>query len=175
MVHFIISGDIHAGKTTFAKELAKELSTLGVGVGGFLSVGTFKENERATFSLLGLLSGEEALLASTNEADISGEKVPFMKYFFSKEAIELGKNEFLAAVNYGSNFIFIDEVGKMELDGAGWAPLFQSLPSASSIIAVVRSGLVDEVNKRFFQGAAKVISIDESLDKAMEILEPALA
>lgn len=174
MVNFIISGGIHAGKTTFAKNLANELSNLGVGVGGFLSLGTFSNGERATFSLLGLLSGEEVLLASTNEADISGEKVPFMKYFFSKEAIELGKNEFLAAVNYGSNFIFVDEIGKMELDGAGWAPLLQAPPEASSIIAVVRDCFTDEVNKRFFQGAAKVISCEASIGQAMEILESAL-
>jgi len=140
---FILTGEKHAGKTTFLSELVELMKMEGIMIGGFIAPGKFENNRRSEFSVLNLKTGEQRLLCSIHLQD--GEEAgPFR---FSREGQQLGKDALLPENLTGCSIVAIDEIGPLEIKGKGWAPSIDTLINLPEFqhIWVVRKGLVDDV------------------------------
>ena len=136
MKHFIITGAKHAGKTTYALKLKDILAFNCVSAGGFLCEGTFKEGQRDSFFIKSLLTYEKVLIAY---------------------------NEYEKSLLNKRKIIFIDEIGKWELEGGGFAALFNKMPVQAVLAAVCRYDFVKDINSLFFNNNAEVINIDDDI------------
>jgi len=114
----ILTGDLHAGKTTTVKKLIENLQKKGYSVKGIISSGEFQDNRRSSFELQNIVTGENLPLAS-NEKQVGWSR--FRRYWFNPEAIEKGNEMIQAACRSNPDVLIIDEVGPMELLGQGWS------------------------------------------------------
>jgi len=144
---FILTGDKHEGKTTFAASLAHALEKEGAVVGGFLAPGKFENNRRSSFEILDLKTKKQQALCSIHFTE--GEEVgPFR---FNPEGQKFGK-QILAAENLKDvDITFIDEIGPLEIKGKGWASSIDLIMNEPGIpqIWIIRKGLVDEVIRKW--------------------------
>lgn len=143
----IITGEKHSGKTTFALELAQRLKDKDRKVGGFCALGTFEENRRVSFDILDLYSGKRKTLCSIHREN--GEKIgPFR---FDPAGQEFGFQLLSSEHIHDMDFVFVDEVGPLEMKGLGWAPAIDQLmeQSGKKLVLVVRTGLVDDVIRKW--------------------------
>lgn len=162
MKHFIITGARHAGKTTYAAKLNEILSDTGISSGGFLCEGTFKDGERNSFFIKSLLTNEKELLADKNES-INSENYSFGCFTFHQKGFDFAYKEYENSILNKKDVIFIDEIGRLELKGGGFAKLFYKMPVNSMLIAVCRYDFISEVNSVFFNNQAEIIYINDDI------------
>lgn len=162
MKHFIITGARHAGKTTYASSLKDILAFDGISSGGFLCEGTFKEGKRDCFFIKSLLTYEKELIADKNKSDDS-KNYFFGSYTFYKKGFDFAYNEYEKSILNKKDIIFIDEIGKMELEGVGFAGLFNKMPVKAVLAAVCRYDFIKDINNIFFNNYAEVINIDDDI------------
>ncbi len=133
---FVITGDLHQGKTTFVKQLTKELKNEGYGIKGFFSVGEFKNDKRYRFKLENAETGDTAVLATR-------EKRPgwnaFKSYWFNPETIKKGNKIIEEATEENPDLLIVDEVGPMELQHKGW---YESLKIAAEHTEIIQIWVV---------------------------------
>jgi len=147
---FLITGRPGDGKTTFATRLVEELTKSGVRAGGVLAPGLCENGRRTGFDLVDLSSGRRARLAEAR-AGVSWEK-PAARFRFHRAGWRLGR----AALNEKrlarADYCVVDEVGPLELRGAGWAARLDELAEGRGpmvVILVVRESLIEEVCRRW--------------------------
>lgn len=162
MKHFIITGARHAGKTTYASSLKDILAYNGINAGGFLCEGTFKEGKRDSFFIKSLLTYEKELIADKNVNNDS-EDYSFGSFTFYKKGFDFAYNEYEKSILNKRDIIFIDEIGKMELEGGGFAGLFNKMPVNSVLAAVCRYDFAKDINSLFFNNNAEIINIDDDI------------
>ena len=141
----LLTGDKHSGKTRFILELAQQTRLHGRRVAGIASPGFWKNGMRNGFELLDLDTGRRQLLSMR----VPGlQPVPFM---FDALGLESGKKALSAARCSRADLVIVDEVGPLELRGAGWAPcLKELLPlSAPLQIWVVRRSIAEKIQAHF--------------------------
>ncbi|OQX76590.1 MAG: hypothetical protein B6D64_09590 [Bacteroidetes bacterium 4484_276] len=163
---FILTGEKHEGKTTFALNLAEALQKKGFATGGFVAPGKIEDNRRSEFDILDLKTGAQKPLCSIyNQV---GDKIgPFRFY---TEGQKFGKEILGPAHLEGCDIVFIDEVGPLEMKGQGWSPDIETLlqnPSRPHIW-VIRKGLVGEAIQKW--GLMDVLVFDINVDKAETVL-----
>lgn len=116
---FIITGNAHQGKTGYAKELAEKLKRNGHVVGGFVSHGKFRNNQRDSFEIENLKNGKTILLCKREPEEGWTRFGPF---YFNPLAFKEGGNMIESA--HPGEIVFVDELGKLELyRKGGWYPL----------------------------------------------------
>lgn len=162
MKHFIITGARHAGKTTYASSLKDIFAFDGISSGGFLCEGTFKEGKRNCFFIKSLLTYEKELIADKNKSDDS-KNYFFGSFTFYKKGFDFAYNEYEKSILNKKDIIFIDEIGKMELEGGGFAGLFNKMPVKAVLAAVCRYDFIKDINNIFFNNYAEVINIDDDI------------
>lgn len=165
MKHFIITGKKHSGKTTYTAEVVKILKNSRYSVCGFINTGTFKEGVRDKFFIKSVFSDNEILFA---ERKTYVEGLNFGGYQFYENGFNFAEKEYTQGINYKSDFIVIDEVGKWELEKKGFFYLFEKMPLFSSMILVCRDEFIEEINSLVFNNMAEIISIDENINKTAE-------
>lgn len=156
----IISGDKHAGKTTFTSQVIGMLKEEGFKPGGFLAIGSFENNRRSEFKLHAVETGEEMPLCSIHYTE--GQKAgPFR---FDASGIKFGERLLVSEEVKDKDIVVIDEVGPLEIKGEGWSAGLSGLLNNSGIvlILVVRKGLVDEIKDRWSFHEADVFPICSS-------------
>lgn len=140
---FIVTGSQGKGKTSFLRDLAKELQHQKVPVYGFLAVGTFKNNLRNKFILEDINTGKQALFCDTEPqpGDTS-----FGRFAFKPEGQQFGR-DCLKRVSEEQNAIYmIDEIGLLETHQKGWHDVFSSLlDSDKNIVISVRNLYLSEI------------------------------
>lgn len=162
MKHFIITGACHAGKTTYAAKLNEILSQTGISSGGFLCEGTFQNGERNSFFIKSLLTYEKELLADKNES-INSETYSFGCFTFYKKGFDFAYKEYKNSILNKKDIIFIDEIGRLELEGGGFEKLFHQMPVNSMLIAVCRYDFIKDINSMFFNNHAEIININDDI------------
>lgn len=162
MKHFIITGARHAGKTTYVAKLKDLLTFNGINAGGFLCEGTFKNGQRDSFFIKSLLTDKKELIADKNEST-DNECYSFGCFTFYKKGFDFASYEYEKSILEKKHIIFIDEIGKWELEGGGFAGLFQKMPVNSIIAAVCRYDFVKDINRKFFNDYAEIINIDDDI------------
>ena len=142
----IITGDKCSGKSTRLLEISKTISNPE----GFISIRT--ENG---YSLLDLSRGKASLLM-TDEPLFTDR---FRRWYFDQKLFDAA-NSRLESISSGT--VFIDEIGRLELDGGGFAPALRALRSHDiDLIIAVRDVFLQDVIERFLSGSC--VSVEEPL------------
>jgi nucleoside-triphosphatase THEP1 len=135
-MHVIITGPKGAGKSTHLLMLAEALKKQGKTVGGVISRGFWKGEEREGYEIVNPATGVSRILcAKTKPAGAEAEDImPFCSYFFLRSAFAEG-NRWIAE-GLTADVLFIDEVGNIELSGGGWNVKSLLTAVASSVLGV---------------------------------------
>ncbi len=142
----IITGDKYSGKSTRLLEISKTIPNPE----GFISIRT--ENG---YSLLDLRRGKTSLLM-TDEPLFPDR---FRRWYFDQKLFDAA-NSRLESISSGT--VFIDEIGRLELDGGGFAPALRALRSHDiDLIIAVRDAFLQDVIERFLSGTC--VSVEEPL------------
>jgi nucleoside-triphosphatase THEP1 len=163
---FIITGEIHQGKTTYAELLASKLSKAGFKCGGFFSAGIMNNGVRDSYILKKIGDEENIPLASiSNKKDWKN----FKRFWFNPNAFIKGNLWIKEALDQKSEIIFIDEIGPIELDGQGWSESLDLLVDKKEVIQfwIVRRALVEKVKEKWQLIESNVIQINK--DEISEI------
>jgi nucleoside-triphosphatase THEP1 len=165
---FIISGEVHGGKTTFAAQLAKRLAMEGFQLSGFVCPGSFLDGERNVFDIEFLNSGEKLSFAKNEHVD---KWQTFRRFCFNPEAFYKG-NELIKESGSNENIaIVVDEIGQWELENGGWYESVKSLLQKEKTIKllVVRKKFVGLIVEKFHVQNPIILDIQNvSLQEAYE-------
>ncbi len=147
----IVTGERGIGKTSFLLREITALRKIG-SVGGILTPGNFgNQHEKTGFNALDVSTGSQWLLGSI-DTNLKGPV--FGPFSFSSEGFARAVASCTAALLRQDDFIFLDEIGPLELErDEGFAPVFPLLPQASgksSLCIVVRPSLITQVVQRIF-------------------------
>lgn len=137
---YIISGAVGEGKTSFLLELADELKKQNHSVGGFLSLRMMENGETTGYDLLDLKTNEKHRFLRSNSEEKNNNRIG--RFAIYDEGLNTGK-QILEETNPNSfDVVIIDEVGKLELKGGGWADQLRKLLDSTNarIILAIRKG-----------------------------------
>jgi nucleoside-triphosphatase THEP1 len=160
----IITGDKHSGKTTFVKEMIAHLVNSGVQCTGFFAEGLWQDDgKRASFNLVTL--PQNIVIPLSNRENTSWEQHGPFRY--NPEALAVGKQLLENATR--DSIIFIDEIGKQELDGLIWADAFENVlhRNTNTIVITVRKSFLEDVVDKWHLNHALVV--DATTDCPEEI------
>ena len=168
----IVTGPIDGGKTETVLAVAERLQRDGVPVAGFVQIGERESGRKVGFRLRDIVTGEEAALAILGERS-EGEFGTRFRFF--DEGFQLGR-EALARVQPGGAVI-VDELGPVELRGAGHMPAVQravNTPGIAGAVVVVRRPLVPALLAALEASDAVVIDVEHEGDHSVESIIDAL-
>ncbi|NOZ13186.1 MAG: hypothetical protein GXO69_05995 [Acidobacteria bacterium] len=146
MVTFIV-GPVNSGKTTKMAALYREKGGDGILCPKFMEKGTHRG-----YDLVHLKTGQRLPFARIADAipDNWDEAFSFGPYSFSEKAQEKAAEIIKNAVKTGISPVFLDEIGPVELQNRGFAPLFRSLSnSGKDTIVSVRDFLFEQIIEFF--------------------------
>lgn len=165
---FIISGEVHGGKTTYATHLAKRLTDEGFQVSGFVCPGTFHKQERTSFDIEFLNNGEKLPFAKNELAD---KWINFRRFSFNPEAIHKGNTIMKEVENSKQTVMLVDEIGKWELEEGGWYMGMKALMQKQETIKVIviRKNFLSQMIEKFDLRNAIIFDIQNvSVQEAYE-------
>ena len=139
----IVSGPKHSGKTIALFNLADDLTTKGIKVGGILALGYFKNNQRDRFDALDIKTKKWVPLAKRLDKE-SG-------FMFYKKGVRFCNKIFKRELKEYNDFVIFDEIGSVELKGKGHSYNLKEFINRSNahLIVSIREELVEDVIKRF--------------------------
>jgi nucleoside-triphosphatase THEP1 len=156
---YIVSGGIDRGKTRKIESLYRRI---GQG-GGFVSRKIFDDTAFRGYEIVDLTTGRRLPLALKREMvpdnwDEAGRCGPFS---FSLRAIAMAEKIVDDIIADGVEPVFIDEVGPLELQGQGFAPLLKKiLDTDKEIYLTVRPTCLTPIVKHFGIKDYKLIQIE---------------
>jgi len=157
----IITGGAHSGKSTLAAGLSEFLKQKNITMAGILALGLWKDNQREGFDLVDLATNVKTVLARRQIDPFNSSMMPFC--FFDK-GMEAGAKALDPELCRKFKVIMVDEVGKLELKGEGWAPLLEPLLSIESAIHIwiVRDKFLPGVLKKWNLKEAAIVNVNET-------------
>jgi nucleoside-triphosphatase THEP1 len=171
----IITGEIHQGKSSFAKVITDRLQEQKIKVGGFLSIGLNENGKRTGFNFLDLESSEQTELCSDKKDD---NRIRFGQYFFNNETISRGLKILSPNQVSDKQLIVIDEIGPLELNDGGWNDAIEKLTESTTTpqLWVVRKSILRKINRKWNIGNIYIFDIakstvEEVLDKLYELIK----
>lgn len=160
-----LTGNPHSGKTGLILDLVRRVNAEGLMVAGIACPGLWQNEMRAGFELLELDTGRQSLLS---------RRVPGLKpipYMFDAQSVEKGEQALSASRCQDADLVVVDEVGKLELLGWGWARSLLQLLRLEPLthLWVVRTSLVNPVQAHFGVQAL-IINVQDTkcLDRLFE-------
>ncbi len=170
----ILTGAVQSGKSTLAALLVRQLKRKNIHVAGILAKGLWENNQRSGFDLIDLKTGLSMPLAR-RLAPAEGLGKPEMPFRFLKTGVAAGRRA-LNVVQCGrADLIMVDEIGKLEARGLGWAPDLAPLLAFSEAIHlwIVREHLVEKICRIWHVTRTQVIHV--TAPDALEQLTAACA
>jgi nucleoside-triphosphatase THEP1 len=164
----VVTGPQNAGKTAAVIDVAKRLRAIDAPVAGVVQLGVVEEGRKVGFTLRDIATGEEAQLASRDER---GRGDFGTRFRFSEEGFRLGREALARACDGG--VLIIDELGPVELRGAGHMPAVRkaiSTPGLSGAVVVVRRHLVPSLLAALEASDAVVIDVEDAADGALDAI-----
>ncbi len=150
----ILAGGIAAGKTRTAERVVRQLRDQGLSVGGILAPRRVEGGATVGYRVVDLALGEERAFA---ESTPPGR--PVGRFYVRPEALRFAHAAVHRAVTT-CDVVFIDEVGRWELDGGGHADSVRELvASNAAAVLLVREAFVDDVIAAFGLRDAEVFHV----------------
>ncbi len=166
---FIVTGSAGQGKTTFARELTELLKEKGVSPGGILSERILEGEDTSGYDIVSIATGDRMAFLRT-DGNAGQEKIG--RFFIDKEGLEAGRAILSEAQG---EIIVIDEVGRLEISGGGWAPSIDFLLSRSNkrLLLTVRDSFLELVVQKWNLGDVSIFTARETncSDAAATILK----
>jgi nucleoside-triphosphatase THEP1 len=161
----VLTGPVHSGKTSLLKKLVKKLKRQGVRVDGFLSLAVLEGREILGYDLFDLRS-EKKVPFIRRKGQRSWQRIG--AYFFIPEVLEKARQKVLESGD--EDFLVIDEVGPLEIQGRGiWPALSEALKKASlSCLLVVRNSILKDALKLL--GSRNIEVVDINKDRSGSVL-----
>jgi len=169
----IVTGPTDGGKTEAVLALGERLQSGGVPVAGFVQIGERESGRKVGFKLRDIATGEEAELAVHAERKDGDFGTRFR---FLDEGFQLGR-EALARVQPGG-VVIVDELGPVELRGAGHMPAVQraiKAPAIAGAVVVVRRPLVPALLAALEASDAVVVDVEHEGNRSVQTIAEALA
>jgi nucleoside-triphosphatase THEP1 len=146
----LIHGDIGSGKTRRAAAWVESEGLAGRMVAGVLAL-----KAPAGRQFLDLVTGDQVALEHPAKNEVA---VPVGRFQFRQAAFDWAVDRIEQSLGQVGSVV-IDEVGPLELRGAGFTPLLDRLandhPGIQRVL-LVRTGLVEAVTDRFCRDAATI-------------------
>ena len=150
----ILAGGIAAGKTRTAEEVARHLRDWGISVGGVVAPRRLLDDVTVGYDVVDLETREERLFAAP-----APPGRPVGRFFVRPEALRFARDAIRRAIDT-CDVVFIDEVGRWELDGGGHAESVRELVASSAVaVLLVREAFVEHVIASFDLRGAEVFHI----------------
>lgn len=169
-MHVIITGGVQTGKSTLAAALVAFLKAENVSIAGILATGLWKNDRRQGFDLTDLATGTTTSLA--RRVDIA-QNTAITPFEFFETGMLAGEKALDAKRTANAAMIMVDEVGKLELMGQGWAPFMSSVVFNSRAVHVwvVREDLVRDVCARWSLDRFEIVHVDDkdALDRLKKL------
>lgn len=140
----LLVGGIGSGKTAAGLRLLSLLRSYGIDVGGILAPRILKDEQTIGYSLIDLATNATHPFAGLEPSDIK-----IGKFYLSQAGLELAERTIINALN-NRPVVFIDEVGRLEVQGSGHAPAIRRLLQSDSVpVLLVRDTLVEQAVRTF--------------------------
>ena len=140
----MIQGEIGAGKTRLAERLVTKLRKRGLKVGGIISPRILDGEDTIGYRVLDIETGQERSFAKLDPPGI-----PIGKFYLSEDAIAFARAAIESAIAT-DQIVFLDEVGRLELDDKGHADALRTLLRSGAIpVLFVRTKFVEAVVEKF--------------------------
>ncbi|MDX9811968.1 MAG: nucleoside-triphosphatase [Bacteroidales bacterium] len=155
---FIVTGSAGQGKTTFVRRLVEILKEDGVKPGGITSERIVDGSNTSGYDIVNVATGErKAFLRS--EGHDGSERIG--RFYIDNEGLEAGRTILGQAEG---DIIVIDEVGRLEIAGGGWAPSLDALLARSqkTILLAVRDSFAEEVIRKWSPGGVLIFKARET-------------
>jgi len=147
----IITGRRAVGKTTFLLKMIKEIKYKESNPSGILTPAIYNANgDKVGFYALNVADGEQWELGRSDKKLAGPTYGPFS---FSEKGF-IKANEILVKIlTEGTEYVFLDEIGPLELEkGYGFFPILSLISNFDinrNLYLVIRSELIDEFIHRF--------------------------
>ncbi|OHD78684.1 MAG: hypothetical protein A3J97_17090 [Spirochaetes bacterium RIFOXYC1_FULL_54_7] len=157
----LLAGQKGSGKTTVTMNLAKRLGQVGIRVGGVICPGIYEHNRKIGITSHYLASGHEEILGL--EVSLAGKPVPeptgpdtfsYGRWEFRQSALAAADTAILKDIE-ASLFVFVDEIGPLELDhGIGMSRTLARLDAdkdinTCTIVVCIRQDLSQALTERW--------------------------
>jgi len=148
-MNLVITGEVGSGKTTWCRKYTAKLTSSGFSVGGVLCPAAYDENGRTGYDILDLRTGMQVPLGTRDLTQVRlGERVG--NYILFTSGLDFARQAIAESLQAGSEVIFLDEIGPLELSGGGLAEMAKRAhKEAPNTISVVRKSIVTEFMKKF--------------------------
>ena len=158
---YILSAKQGEGKTMRCLELVNQLKIQGESVGGIIAPGFWKNNIRSGFDLMDIQDSKNIPFAQRGFIE-GWQKTK--AFYFNPEAIEKGKIILRKAVQE-NDWIVLDEIGKLDMQGYLWGPVFSELISVmdKKWIICVRDIFVEEVIQKWKLENTRILQLNEDI------------
>lgn len=145
-MHFILTGEIDSGKSTFVGELVKKLVRDGYAVSGWTTPAHMEQGVKIGHDFVAISRSESKPPMTFTRPDPFEQSFPWRRFHFNKLAFSQSQE-----IKPCSDLFVMDEIGPLELeDEMGFAPAARrALKTAPHTLTVVRMGLVE----RFVESA----------------------
>jgi nucleoside-triphosphatase len=165
---FLVTGKIDSGKTTFVKNLIENLKFENIKTRGIYSEKIFENNERIGYNIVDVktFKSEKFLRAGSTE---NLEMIGIFSIF--PQGLEFGIKHIKPGNNTDFELVIIDEIGKLEISGKGWAQKIEELLmlQKNHILLVIREDVVDKAIEKWNLNNISMIKIEEvEIMNAME-------
>jgi nucleoside-triphosphatase THEP1 len=144
----ILSDQTDTGKTALIKELIEHLKLSNVKTGGIYAQKIMMNDARIGYDVVSVKTNQREVFLRTCENDQLEKIGPFCIF---PGGLELGNHYLAPESNTDHEIMIVDEVGKLELSGKGWAEKIGVLLKSqkNTVLMVVRVNLVDQVIDRW--------------------------
>lgn len=145
---FIITGQVGGGKTTFAENLIAIFREKGIAAGGIISRKIKTPEGNTGYDIVNILTDDQVPFLR-QDSGYGNERVG--RFTICKTGLDEGI-KILSELELPANgFVFIDEVGFLELRDEGWAESITRLLEHSeyNIIITTRLALLEQVKEKF--------------------------
>lgn len=168
MIAIVISGDKGGGKSSFTHTLCSRIEEFGLSTGGVIQIPPLPGQEQKEWFLSDQSTGEVKLLLTTEE--IQGW--PRRGRFSINEATFEWARERLLAQAETCEYLIIDEIGPLELEGGGYHEALVELLNRGDavpiVLPVVRRELVERVLERYPMEAIQILDVSNPWEEELE-------
>jgi len=140
----IVTGGVDSGKTTLLQQFLCRLKKRHLKVSGVVAEGIWENGKKCGYDAIFLSSGERHLLCREGLSS----PLNIGRFGFCEEAFAAGGKTITTEKE--PVLTVLDEIGRLELAGKGWASvLFELLDTKNRLLIVVRRDFIEKVVQQF--------------------------
>ncbi|MBU0639131.1 MAG: DUF2478 domain-containing protein [Planctomycetes bacterium] len=163
----LLLGERYEGKTTSCQRLAEQARAHGRTVAGIVAPAVYEDGQRLGYDVLDLSTGATARLATVLGPGC--EKIG--RFHLLDAGLALGRSTLLRVAQAAPDLVIVDEVGRLELRGGGWAPDLDALVAGPRLtLFAVRRTLAAQVAGRWYVAARDWYDLADGVDAVINTI-----